>query len=815
MAEVFINYRTGDGDEAAEHIASSLSERFGEEHVFKAARSLEPGELFGQALIDAAQKSTVLLAVMGQEWASAPQLRDEGDWVRKEILAAQSSGSSVVPVLKGRTTDRLVRDDLPPELRWLADVQSLRLDMQNSIADIKRIGDFLADLTPALKAADRSAGDTATADATANTATDVTGTLFQGRDFTGDVMNASDTNAPVQQGDGNVQLNLLMARLRALQRLTQPIDHLRLLAERFVPPRGFDDAQAALKVPGTVVLEGPPGSGRTAAAKMLAFRSWAGEREPHELIPQEPDDESTSLVDPDLIGRHDHMWMNLSDAEPRLWQQIQKELPVLHGRVLEREARLVVIKPDWLELPADFRHHLRRIEAPPQGQVFGRLLLAEGLLHGEQTPATTFLDSTRSMDDIRQFVGDILDAKDQADGAGGLADWIKAAEQPVSPRETRVRQALLTLPSAAERALLLTVAMLHGAHADVIDNAATKLLARLPDESDAGLTRSPLGERLRKIEAEADTARHVRFVRSGYEASVRSYFWRHFPELHDPLADWVGETLIEADLTDNDRTELARGFASQCLDGRYRLRWKGLVERLTAQRASPSRELAAASILQVGLGDDANGRTFRHQVYDWSRAGDASGSLVTVLVAACRQMAETHPDEALVRLHHLARRHPGRDDVRATLADAARGSLRTLRLLLSRFAGGRSNRIRVADAGIFLGIADPAFLTASATPGKPPIAHGFIAGQLAADWTLTFTVLPAEKWAARAHDWLSRAADDVAGRHALVNVLIDGARPIPAVMPQLYEIAHRAESREMIADLVLRRISAVQGVELP
>jgi hypothetical protein len=35
VAEIFINYRTGDGDEAAEFLAARLSDRFGKEHVFK------------------------------------------------------------------------------------------------------------------------------------------------------------------------------------------------------------------------------------------------------------------------------------------------------------------------------------------------------------------------------------------------------------------------------------------------------------------------------------------------------------------------------------------------------------------------------------------------------------------------------------------------------------------------------------------------------------------------------------------------------------------------------------------------------------
>jgi hypothetical protein len=679
VAEVFINYRTGDGDEAAEFLASRLSDRFGKEHVFKASHSIQPGESFPKALIHAAQKSNVLLAVMGPDWGAAPQLREEADWVRTEILAAQTCGTRVVPVIKGRKTDRLARASLPPELMWLADVHSLRLDMHESTDDLTRIGDFLADLVPTLKAADRTAAEPAASGATDNSASDVIGNLVQGRDISGGVhnFNLRDTSGPAMLGDGNTQNNLsvIAAGLKRLQQrhpLHQPIDHLRRLAQRFVPPPGFAEAQAAISELRTVVLLGPPGAGRTAAAQMLVFNSWSGGGELHELDPQDPDEGSWVHIDPDLIGRDDGMWVDLSGADQQGWSQIQKELPALHRRVQERNARLVVIQPHDLDLRADFRPYLRRIGRPRQEEVFGHLLGVEGLADGTELPEPDFLKNQRSMDDIRQFVNDILDAKEQrADKAdkGDLQRWIAAAEQPTSPRETPVSEALTKLTLASQRALLLSVAMLHGAHADVIDSAASALVASLPGEPDAALDRPPLGERLRKVGAETDTARHVRFTRSGYEAAVRLFFWRHFPELHDVLATWVRATLGSNDLSGHDREEMARGFAAQCLDARYQRYWTALVERLTAQQSDPARELAAAAILQVGLGDEANSRTFRRQIYDWARASSTSGSLATVLVAACQQMTLTHPGEALVRLHHLARWHPERTDIWDALVD--------------------------------------------------------------------------------------------------------------------------------------------------
>jgi hypothetical protein len=820
VAEVFINYRTGDGDEAAEFLAARLSDRFGKEHVFKASHSIQPGELFPKALIDAARRSNVLLALMGPDWGKAPQLREEADWVRAEILAAQTSGTRVVPVIKGRKTDRLDRTSLPPDLKWLADVHSLRLDMHESTDDLTRIGDFLADLLPALKAADRTADEPAAAGATDNSAVDNAGNLVQGRDISGGVRNynLTDTSGPAMVGDSNTQnnLNLIAERLKRPQQLHQPIDHLRRLAERFVPPPGFAEAQAAIGGLGTLVLDGPPGSGRTAAAQMLVFNSRSGRGELHELDPRDPEEGSRFHIDPELIARDDGMWLDLSDAGIQLWSQIQKELRELHHRVQERSAHLVVIQPHGLELRADFHPQLKRIHSPRPEQVFAHLLRVEGLANGVDLPAPDFMNNLRPMRDIRLFVGDILEARAQlADkpDKGNLQRWIAAAEQPTSPRETPVSEALTKLTSASQRALLFSVAMLHGAHADVIDRAASALLASLPGEPDAALCRPPLGERLRQVGAETDTARHVHFPGSGYEAAVRLFFWRHFPELRDVLAAWVQKTLESSNLSDDDRKEMARGFAVQCLDVRYQRYWTALVGHLATQ-SDPACAVAAAAILQVGLADEANSRTFRRQIYDWSRAR-TSESLATVLVIACQQMTVTHPGEALVRLHHLTRSHPERADIRDALVDVVYGNGQLLRLLLSRLTDTPLATTQGIDARIFLDVADPARLTAGRPGSKSLIGQDDMARQLAAGWTLAFTRLPGTEWAARASDWLSRAADDDTNRHLLLNVLIAGGRSATAVLPQLYGLAHRSPFRDVIADLVLKQISAVQGVELP
>jgi hypothetical protein len=821
VAEVFINYRTGDGDEAAELIATRLSERFGKEHIFKASHSIQPGEMYPQVLSDAARKSEVLLAVMGPDWGAAPELRDEADWVRKEILTAQSSGASVVPVLKGRKTDRLGRSDLPPELRWLADVNSLLLDVRESTADIKRIGDFLADLLPTLKAVDRTADEGAAPgarDNTNNSAEDVTGNVFQGRDFTGDIRNAyvSDAHGPTTIGDNNTQHNLSYyfgARVRTtLQARQQPIDELRRLQERFIRPPGFSGAEAIMEEHGTVILDGPPGSGRTAAAQMLLFGTWSGRGQLLEL-PQEQDRESGLRFNPDYVGPDDRVWVDLSDVGP-LWDVSQRDLRALRARVNERRARLVVIMPYREELRHEFRPYLRRIEVPSQTQAFRHMLLAEDLLPpGEQVDLPKFLASTRSMADIRQFVDDVLDAREQVNGQGGIADWIAAAGEPTAPRERGVTEALARLQTP-QRALLLCTAMLHGAHADVIDRRAAALLAGLTAESGRALEGLPLDQRLREIGAKPDVNRHVRFVAPGYEETVRSFFWRHFPELHNALASWVSITLDSTDLSDGDREELARGFTELCLEPRYQDLWTDLVEHLASGRRNLRKMWVAATILEHGLRSEKHSRTFRRQVYDWSLDKEISDVLAEVLVAACEAMADTNPAEALVRLHHIARRHHRRVGAHDALTDLARTTSWLLNLLLSRVTTRSLETAWEADAEIFLDISEVSAYADRPPTGQPLIEQDQVARQLAAGWTLAFT-LPAEEWAPRAHDWLRRAAEDEPNQQVLVNVLVDGARQIPAVLPQLYRLAHRAPLRDAIAGLVLTKISEVQGVELP
>lgn len=206
MPIVFINYRTGDGEEAAALLEKGLSDRFGRERIFRATTSIRPGQVYPKELLNAVSSASVLLAIMGPDWAQDPRLRENGDWVRREILEAYDARVTVIPILKGRKTERLKATDLPVDLARLADLQSLRLDPRDSESDITKIGNFLSELVPELRKADMRNSESA--ETAQETATDIDRTTISGRDFSGDFGTVVKGNhGMIHTGMGDIKQN--------------------------------------------------------------------------------------------------------------------------------------------------------------------------------------------------------------------------------------------------------------------------------------------------------------------------------------------------------------------------------------------------------------------------------------------------------------------------------------------------------------------------------------------------------------------------------------------------------------------------------
>lgn len=155
MNEIFINYRTGYGDQAVAALATEFAHRFGRDYVFRDGASLRPGSPFDTGLLDAVRRCSVLVVVIGPGWSASPCLHREDDWVRVEITEALNSGALVLPVLVDGTP-WLKADELPESLRQLAVLQSMPFRTYHSHIDVREIGDAIARQIPALSEAERT-----------------------------------------------------------------------------------------------------------------------------------------------------------------------------------------------------------------------------------------------------------------------------------------------------------------------------------------------------------------------------------------------------------------------------------------------------------------------------------------------------------------------------------------------------------------------------------------------------------------------------------------------------------------------------------
>lgn len=208
MPDVFINYRSGDGDQVAATLEGALSTRFGSDRIFRASKSIPPGAPFDSELIHGVRRSGVLLALIGPNWAAHPALGKDNDWVSREIQEAFLCDIRVIPVLVGRKTERPSRDDLPMPLQKLADCQGLRYDHRNNEYDLKQIGDNLARLVPELAKADREAPRDPEPGTTSDTAGYIRGQSARAGTVNGGIHNIQSPQGPVHIGPSTRNVRL-------------------------------------------------------------------------------------------------------------------------------------------------------------------------------------------------------------------------------------------------------------------------------------------------------------------------------------------------------------------------------------------------------------------------------------------------------------------------------------------------------------------------------------------------------------------------------------------------------------------------------
>jgi hypothetical protein len=559
----------------------------------------------------------------------------------------------------------------------------------------------------------------------------------------------------------------------------------------FVRPPGYAAAEAILAAHGMVLLSGSPGIGRRSAALML-LRSAPGSGRFRELSNEDSEDgdvQPITLVEP---GDRVLFDASVSDQDPAA---ARRRLEAYRLGTQDRSAPLVVVLggremvPDWA------RGMTARLDRPDAPQVLSRHLHANGVPFSQSDVDGPVGLAEHLANDPMHGLSELAElvarARLAADGAGGFGDWLLAALAAATDHSEEVAERV-NADDGRSRALLLAAAVFADAPVDAVADAAARLLsaAAYPPHPDHLLDRPDLSVRLAAVDLSTAAGGTVRFAHIGWDAAVRAHFWRNFPELREKLRDWFGEAVQSGYLTGDDRDRAVDRVVEQCLalgraDDVYTLsrRWT----QAPTGRAPQTAPLAARA-LENGLADERWGYLFRQQIYRWATDRRLPVELAQVLVAVCGYvLVRTHPERAVVRLHHLARhREPAvRSAATSRLRELSEEDPRILRQLIGRLADGLAGPAPQSHVDLFLDLTGwPPFRGPVAT-GSSRVRHEpSAAAQLADAWSVALARAESDAAKTAVRHWLAAYAEH--GSEPLLDILVDATVDQPAARAPLY-----------------------------
>ncbi len=133
---IFISYRRSDLSKSdANVIHEGLENAFGPDSVFLDTADLHGGDKWKQILNQAGTNAKVCLVVIGPKWLEKNQdgalrIKQDDDWVRKEIEYAIDKNLVIIPVLvnKAKIPNK---EDLPDSIQTMLDSQALKIDLND------------------------------------------------------------------------------------------------------------------------------------------------------------------------------------------------------------------------------------------------------------------------------------------------------------------------------------------------------------------------------------------------------------------------------------------------------------------------------------------------------------------------------------------------------------------------------------------------------------------------------------------------------------------------------------------------------------
>ncbi|MBT2452533.1 hypothetical protein J7F03_36885 [Streptomyces sp. ISL-43] len=581
------------------------------------------------------------------------------------------------------------------------------------------------------------------------------------------------------------------------------------LRRSFVHPGNYGEAARRLEAPGAVVLlQGPSGIGRSAAATMLLHEATDPEAGEEGRFEELTADEPENRLD---AGPRDRFLLDLSGTSYDHYSEAQRTLALHRAAVEQAEARLVVVLPTGLDhiLDHQFASLVVPLERPRATAVVCLALRVAGIecdVEQLRDAALAAFIADAPMRELARFCEMVGRARDSGRHGTEFDSWCQEALAAVTDRAAEAAQQVAALKTAEERGLLLAAAMLHGASADAVFHSSNGLLVKLGHggETTPGLAERDLLDQLTSLGIRRDRQGLIAFEHLEYDAAIRRHFWLHFPALRGPLSSWVEQTMSLDDLTRDDRAVLVARFTEQVLGtGRpddllnVAARWAGTT--------TPSLLGEATAALELGLGDERQGRAIRQQIRTWATEAELPRGLFQVLTEVCRAgMSVTHPHQAIVRLHHLAHQRGGAD-ARTALLELVSADARLRRFLISRISmhvGPRSLR----NLGLLLEL-----LPQTALPSDLPWR------ELTDVWREAMDHSRPDDWSPLARGWLNAVAliPGVRWERAL-GVLVGAAAGSDRHSNQLYAItcdwAGDRPERKPTATWLWQQIDEAQGL---
>lgn len=647
-----------------------------------------------------------------------------------------------------------------------------------------------------------------------------------------------ELSGPVHSGPG-IQNNYIGIHNPVDFRRSNPrqvaLDDLNSLHEIFVCPPRFLEAADRLMTLRTVLLGGPPGSGRTTTAKMLLHHLATPVGRIHEILPEQADGSGISASE--RVGSGDQMWIDLSNLDRDIWPKIQGEMLSLRSVVLRRDAYLVIVLPDEnSDVSPEFRRFYVRPGKPAAGAVLRSHLDAVGIGNiGDKLTLdrlNILLGSSPSLNWTARLASLLHQAREIASQDDGMDSWIARVEDSLQDHSKAISDLVVRRNKGPQRALLLAVAFMHGAPADQVLRAADELLdaTGYSGHENSLLEKPDLMERLPEIEARSDLDGRVHFEKIGYGAAVGAHYWEYRPDLRSGIISWVTRILRSDAYSRGTKDGLLGSFADQYLRDGRRNSWGDLAKLSVEWARHKSTSDAARRLLGRALADDTAGPTFRRQIYEWSQLAQLELGLVRVLTNLCEEViAVRHPDQAVVRLHHLVRRHGRKSpEPRRALLALVESDQGARRLMLQRLTrrlppqpDQREPRQWDIDVEIFLDIVDPA-QPGWVKDGMPLLHEKEVQEHLASCWDAAFSAQDqAVAVRRRVVDWFVAASVDSHHRAALLDVLVAACSGQIEALARLhtwvrswsaYSGGERSGRTESIANDLLKKISVAQGI---